>query len=561
MPPGRIFPHRGKKRAFFPHNGKNVSTVWKTAPTAPPGAGLVYCFYAPGRYHAGVHSDQSHVTADILIVGAGPAGLACAIRLARAATEPRSIIVLEKSAHVGGHLLSGAVIRPEPLKRLLTPDEFATLPLGPVVARDSFHALTPRCAFRLPFVPPKMRMKGLPLVSASALGRALGKIAADLGVEILTAQTASEIVWDGDRVAGVVSDNEKILAATTVLAEGPAGLLTRDLLARHPELGGANPQTYAIGLKELLEVPENPEAAASVAHTFGYPLGLHVYGGGFIYHVEATRVALGLALAIDYADPAVDPHERFRQWKRHPFVQRHIAGGKVLEYGARLVPEGGWHSLSRFNAPGALVIGDAAGLVDTMELKGLHLAVESGMAAAEALLRGEPMRPQDLPSLASLRRTANYRAAFRGGLPLGMAAAGLAWVTGGRIPWGRIPQRNDRDSLRPRPGFSPVARTPDNGPLDLGLDADLYLSHLRIREGSQHIAIGDPAPCRECFDRYAAPCTRFCPAAVYEAADEKTIRIRPENCVQCRCCTLKCPFDNIRWQTPLHGVGPDYREL
>lgn len=508
-----------------------------------------------------MHSDPSHLKVDALIVGAGPAGLACAIHLARAAPGERTILVLEKSAHAGGHLLSGAVIRPEALKNLLSAEEFASLPLGPVVAHDSFHALLPGASVRLPFVPPKMRMKGLPMVSVSALGRALAKIATDLGVEILTRQTADELIWDGDRVAGVRSAGEKILASATVLAEGPAGLLSRALLDRHPELRGMHLQTHAIGLKEIVEIPTHPEAVGSVAHTFGYPLGLDVYGGGFIYYLNATQVAFGLAVAIDYTDPATHPHELFRKWKRHPFVQSRIAGGRTLEYGARLVPEGGWHSLVSFNAPGAFVVGDSAGLVDTMELKGLHLAVESGMAAANAMLRGDSIRTGDIPSLEGLRRTANYRAAFRAGLPIGMAAAGAAWLTGGRVPWGRIAQRDERTCLRPVGDRVPPRGAPDNGPADLGLDSDLYLAHLRVREGSEHIEIKDAAKCRECFQLYAAPCTRFCPAGVYEAADNEAIRIRAENCVQCRCCTLKCPFDNILWETPRDGVGPDYTQM
>ncbi|NCA83359.1 MAG: FAD-binding protein [Opitutae bacterium] len=512
------------------------------------------------RYPEGVHSSQAQLKADAVIVGAGPAGLACAIRLSRRSAAPRRIFVLEKSAQPGGHLLSGAVLRPDALKNLLTPDEFAALPLGPVIGRDSFHALTPSRSFRLPFVPPKMRMKGLPLVSASALGRALAQIATKLGVEILTGQTADALAWAGDRVAGVATAGETILSPFTVLAEGPAGLLSRELFERHPELRGRNRQTHGLGLKEIVEIPADPDAVGSVAHTFGYPLGLAVYGGGFIYHFDATHVALGLALALDYADPSVQPHELFRRWKRHPLVQAHVAGGRAIEYGARLVPEGGWHSLARLEAPGAFVIGDSAGLVDTMELKGLHLAVESGMAAADAILRGGPVRMEDIPSLEGLRRTANYRAAFRAGLPLGMAAAGLAWLSGGRAPWGRIAQRDERAGLRPGDGQPPSGGAPDNGPLDLGMDSDLFLAHLRHREGSEHIEIQNPAKCRECFQTYAAPCLRFCPAAVYAAADDGvSIRVRPDNCVQCRCCTLKCPFDNIRWETPQHGVGPDYR--
>ena len=195
-----------------------------------------------------MQSSQTHLKVDALIVGAGPAGLACAIRLARKFPDPRRIVVLEKSAHPGGHLLSGAVLRTDALRRLLTEAEFATLPLGPVIRRDSFHALTPRHAFRLPFVPPRMRMKGLHLVSAAQLGRALAKTAGELGVEILTGQTADALIWNGDRVAGVASQGDHILSAATVLAEGPAGLLTAELLARHPELRAANLQTHGLGL-------------------------------------------------------------------------------------------------------------------------------------------------------------------------------------------------------------------------------------------------------------------------------------------------------------------------
>ena len=505
-----------------------------------------------------MQSNPNHLNADVLIVGAGPAGLACAIRLAREAKESRRIVVLEKSAHAGGHLLSGAVMRPEALRRLLTPSEFDFLRLGPVVVRDSFHALTPQVSIRLPFVPPKMRMKGLPLVSVSALGHALAQIAGDLGVDILTGQTADALVWEGDRVAGVATHDETVLAPVTVLADGPAGLLSRELYARHPELRGKNLQTYGLGLKEICEIPSNPAAVGTVLHTFGYPLGLGIYGGGFLYHVDATHVALGLALALDYREPAVHPHELFRRWKRHPLVQRHVAGGQAVEYGARLVPEGGWHSLPGFSAPGALVVGDAAGLVDVMELKGLHLAVESGMAAADAILRDSPLGPNDIPSLAGLRRTPNYRAAFRAGLPVGMAAAGLAWLTRGLLPAGRLAQRDERTCLQPIGPAAPTGPTPDQGPLDLGIDSDLYLAHLRTRVASEHIEIRDPEKCRACFRLHAAPCTRFCPANVYAAGTDDPILIRAENCVQCRCCTLKCPFDNIDWQTPQHGVGPDY---
>ena len=499
---------------------------------------------------------------DVLIVGAGPAGLACAIQLARQGGGSRQILVLEKSSRAGGHLLSGAVMRPDALQRLLTPAEYASLPLGPIVAGESYHALTPSHSFRLPFVPPNMRAAGLPMVSVSNLGKALANIASALGVEILTGQTADALVWDGERVAGVRCENNQILAATTVLAEGPAGILARECLHRRPEWRGANLQAHAIGLKELVEIPPRPAAVGTIAHTFGFPLGLGVYGGGFIYHPDETHVALGLAVALDYEDPATHPHELFRKWKRHPLVQSRIADGKAVAYGARLIPEGGWHSLVRFDSPEVFVIGDSAGFVDAMELKGLHLAVESGMATANAIVRGGPIRFEDVPSLDSLRRTANYRAAFRAGLPIGMAAAGLAWLANGRLPAGRIPQRDERACLRPANPSAPYPVAPENGPLDLGLDSDLFLANLRVREGATHIRIANPATCATCAALYDSPCLRFCPANVYaRPSDAPAIHVRAENCLQCRCCTLKCPFDNIQWETPRHGVGPDYRNL
>ena len=512
---------------------------------------------------------------DVLIVGGGFAGLACAIRLARASEGKLSVMLLEKASRIGGHLLSGAVLRPRALDRLLTPEERGALPLGPVVVADHFHALLPGFSLRLPFVPPKMRMKGLPMLDVGAVARALAEIAAGLGVEIITSQTADALLWDGDRVAGVASDGDEIGAGCTVLAEGPAGLLAAELLKRNPALRGPNLQTYAVGVKEVLEVPADPDKTGRVLHTFGWPLPWSLYGGGFLYRTAPDRIALGLAVALDSTDPGFDPHELFRRWKTHPLIRRETAGGKPVAYGARLIPEGGWFSRTAPAAPGVRIVGDAAGLVDAMELKGLHLAIESGIDAADGILRdrglpvpADALPPGDgIPSLDGLRRTKNYRAAFRGGLPVGMGMAGLAWITRGLLPPGRIAQRDERHCLRPAKAAPPAPR-PESGPLDLGIDSDLYLANLSYRDGTpSHISIPDPSPCRDCIARYGAPCTRFCPAAVYERApdgapaDAPPIRIRHENCLQCRTCTLKCPSDAIRWTTPVHGNGPDFRGL
>lgn len=518
-------------------------------------------------------SAPDRLETDVLIVGGGFAGLSCAIRLARASEGKLSVILLEKASRIGGHLLSGAVLRPAALDRLLTPEERAALPLGPTVTTDHFHALFPGFSVRLPFVPPKMRMKGLPMVEVGAVARALADVATSLGVEIITAQAADSLLWDGDRVAGVLSSGDEIGAGCTVLAEGPAGPLAAELLGRRREMAAPNAQSYSVGIKEVVEVPPAPDKVGQVIHTFGWPLPWSLYGGGFIYRTAPDRIALGLAVALDSPDPRFDPHALFRRWKRHPLVRRALAGGKTIAYGARLIPEGGFYSLPARSAPGVRLVGDDAGLVDAMELKGLHLAIESGIEAADSILRDNNIPlpfdalPADapLPSLDGLRRTKNYRAAFRGGLPVGMGMAGLAWITGGLLPPGRIAQRDERHCLRPLKSPLPESpAAPDNGPLDLGIDSDLYLANLSYRESDPpHITIPDPAPCRECLAKYGAPCTRFCPAAVYELSPSSDIpiRIRAENCLQCRTCTLKCPSDAIRWTPPPNGNGPDFRGL
>ena len=513
-------------------------------------------------------STPDRMETDVLIVGGGFAGLACAIRLARASAGALSVILLEKASRIGAHLLSGAVLRPAPLRRLLTPGEYDAFPFGPAVSSDHFCALFPGFSLRLPFVPPKMRMKGLPLLVTGDAAQALASIATSLGVEIVTAQPADSLLWEDGRVAGVRTGPDEIAATCTVLAEGPAGPLAADLLRKLPSLHAPNAQTYAVGVKELLEVPADPSKTGRVLHTFGWPLPWSLYGGGFLYRTAPDRIALGLAVALDSPDPRFDPHDLFRRWKRHPLIRRETAGGKPIAYGARLVPEGGFHSLPARSAPGVKLVGDDAGLVDAMELKGLHLALESGIAAADEILREKNLPVPDdgpeLPSLEGLRRTKNYRASFRGGLPVGMAMAGLAWITRGLLPPGRIPQRDERHSARPLPPDAKPLPPPatENAPLDLSIDSDLYLSNLTYRDGApSHIRIPDPAPCRDCITRYGAPCTRFCPASVYERLPDDTIRIRHENCLQCRTCTLKCPFDAIRWTPPPHGSGPDFRGL
>jgi len=512
---------------------------------------------------------EEQIKVDVIIVGAGLAGLACAIKLAKKSARERrlsqraskaiKILVIEKSEQIGGHILSGAVIRLDSLKNLLSNKEYKDIDTDNIVQSESFYALTENHKIKIPFVLPKMRQKGLPIVSMSNLVVELYGIATELGVEIITGQTVDSLVWEGERVVGVKSGTETVYAKNVVIAEGPAGLLTKELTDKFPTLKNKNLQTYGLGIKELFEVPSCPEKNGSVTHTFGYPLGLSIYGGGFIYHIDDTHVALGLVTALDYKTPEINLHQAFRRWKKHPLVQSHIKNGKPIEYGARLVPEGGWYSLLKMSSNGTFLIGDAAGLVDTIELKGAHLAIESGSAVALAIIKGWASVNQNIPSLEGLRQTANYRASFRFGLVAGILLAGVSWITKGRIPWKRIPQRNDRTCLN-EIHSAPQENELDHGNLDLGIESDIYLSNLKTQK-TEHIKIRDNKKCSECLSKYSSPCLRFCPAIVYGRNEDGSISICSENCLQCRCCTLKCPFDNIEWKTPENGSGPSYKRM
>lgn len=500
---------------------------------------------------------QDKMEFDVIVVGAGIAGLSCAIRLAKL-NKDKKILVLEKAERIGGHLLSGAIVRVESLGTLLTQEELSLIQFGPLVSSDSFHMLTSERSFKVPFVPPKMRATYLPLISISKLGSALGEIAMNLGVEVITSQTADSLVFEKDKVIGVKSVDDILYAPVTVLAEGAAGLLTKDLLKKFPHLNGKNCQTYGLGIKEVFEVPNGRFKAGMVLHTFGYPLNMFEYGGGFIYHIDETHVLMGMAIALDYSNPSINVHELFRQWKRHPLVHPHIEGGRPIEYGAKLVPEGGYYSVVTPNSEGVIIVGDSAGFVDVMELKGIHLAVESGIEAADSIVEGRRFDIKNIRSFGGLKSTKNYRASFKFGLFFGMMFAGLSWISKGILPFGRIRLKGDRGSLRPLGAEMTVDRAPELNVGDMEVESDLFLANLRIRDGIEHISIKSQQKCERCFEIYGAPCLRFCPATVYVDSGLKSIKLRPENCVQCRCCTIKCPYDNILWITPRYGIGPDY---
>ena len=508
--------------------------------------------------------------ADVVVVGGGTAGLATAIAVKRSAPALH-VMVLEKAAGVGRHLLSGAIIDPAAFQRLLTPEEFASLPLGIQVRKAEFRFLTARGgAWRLPFVLPAMSDRGLWLADLPTVAAALAKIAENLGVEILTGTAVEELMFEGKLVSGVRCGDDVLTARHVVLAEGPGGPLTAEIRRRFPELRAESP-CHALAIREMWQVPPKNGRAGDVAHTFGAPLGGRRYGGGFVYRPAEDRVVVGFAVALDSGMPE-GAFELFEAWKRHPFVARKLAGGTVIGYGARLIPEAGWPGIPNdLQAGNVTLAGDAAGLVDPLALKGVHLGVEVGRLAGERIAEGSrkssadtwailpemPLQRDDLPFAAALKRIRNHRAGFSHGLLAGMMGAGLAFVTHGLLPPGQCAPPSDLPN-------EAKGETADSLSLPThlsALESSLSQAHLTAARAGEppHVGIIDPAQCAGC----PHPCWHFCPAGTYAPAAADSLADAPplvhaENCLHCHTCLLRCPRSNVRWTAPSGGVGPDF---
>jgi electron-transferring-flavoprotein dehydrogenase len=549
--------------------------------------------------------ERERLETDVLIVGAGPAGLACALRLAqlieeqkgspRPAPSAENIYVLEKGREIGAHQLSGAVMNPRALAELV-PDFAKSAPLESPVTDDAAYFFTRQSAFKLPITPPPLRNHGNYVVSLNKLAKWLGGLVEKTGVSIFTQFAGASLILEDGRVAGVVTDDKgldkegkpksnftpgyEVRAKVTVLAEGPRGSLTRHLVEQ-AKLDGLNPQLYAIGIKELWEVPAGRIRPGWVAHTLGWPLDAGFYGGGWIYGLRENRVSVGLVVGLEYANPLFDPHEAFQHFKTHPFVRRILEGGKLVRYGAKTIPEGGWYSIPRPYTDGAVIIGDSASLLDSQRLKGIHMAIKSGMLAAETIyealasgdcsaraLSGYQKRINESWIREELWPVRNFHQGFRHGLWTGLVHAGLQMVSGGR---------GLSDPMRARPGYEAyrklerppehVERFKGDGALTFDRLTDVYHSGTRHEENQPcHLIVRDMDVCLgECARLYGNPCQYYCPAAVYEMVrDEKSglqLKINAANCVHCKTCDVAEPFANIRWVTPEGGGGPNYEGM
>ena len=539
--------------------------------------------------------ERERMEYDVVIVGAGPSGLAAAIRLkqlAAAAESELSVCIVEKGSEVGAHILSGAVFEPRALNELIPDWRERGAPLITPATDDRFLCLTRRSAVRLP-TPPQMHNRGNYIISLGNLCRWLAQQAEELGVEIYPGFAAAEVLYDeGGRVRGVATgdmgigrDGEptdrltpgvELVGRETLFAEGCRGSLTKTLIARFGLRDGRDPQTYGIGLKELWEVPPENHQPGLVVHTVGWPLSSDTYGGSFLYHLENRQVAVGFVVGLDYWNPFLNPFEEFQRFKTHPAIRPYFEGGRRIAYGARAISEGGFQSVPRLDFPGGALIGDAAGFLNVPKIKGSHTAMKSGMAAAEAVfarLNGDAGAEVRRAIEASwvwdeLYRVRNIRPSFRLGLWGGMAYSAVdTFLLGGRAPW-TFHHHPDNESLVPASSAPPIDYPRPDGKVSFDRLSSVFISntnheedqppHLRLRDPAKAIAVN--------YRLYDSPEQRYCPAGVYEIVDDsgpggKRLQINAQNCVHCKTCDIKDPLQNIDWVVPEGGGGPNYPNM
>jgi electron-transferring-flavoprotein dehydrogenase len=547
--------------------------------------------------------ERDSIDVDVLFVGGGPASLAGAIRLrqlAAAAGRDIAVMVIEKGGDIGNHGLSGAVVDPKTLHELF-PGEDITGGLDAPVAGDALWYLTPRGKIAAPIVPPVLNNGGKYVASLNRLTKWLGAKAEAAGADVFPAFPGQHLLWDGDRVIGVrVGDkgvghdgNPKpnfepgpdLMAKVVVLGEGPRGTLAKTAIAKLGLDRDRDPQVYAVGIKELWQVPPGRLGPGDVIHTLGAPLPADTFGGGWLYGMNDNIIDIGLVTGLDYADPTTDPHQLFQQMKLLPAIRPLLAGGKLLRYGAKAIPEGGLHAMPRLYADGLCLIGDTAGFLNGMRLKGIHLAMKSGMLAAEAIFEALGADDVSAGALArfetgfraswafrELHAARNFHAGFKNGLWGGMINAAMGIVTGGR-GFGVI------DKLSGHEGYARMVKITQRAPkqLDRRIAPDNVLTFdkltdvfnsgtLHDEDQPAHLHVADTNICAErCTVEFGNPCQYFCPAKVYEPqftqtgnAVEGRLQINFANCVHCKTCDIMDPYQIITWVPPQGGEGPVY---
>ena len=548
---------------------------------------------------------REQLEADVLIVGAGPAGLSCALHLANlikkhndSGAKPQlsaeNIYVLEKGREIGAHQLSGAIMNPKALAELV-PGFEKSAPLDTPVTDSAALLFTKNSSLRFPITPPPFQNKGNYVISLNKITKWLGGLVEAAGVNVFKEFGGASLIYEGEGVAGVITEDKgldkngkpkdnytpgyELRAKVTVLAEGPRGSLTKNLVATK-KLDNINPQIYSLGIKELWDVQPGKIAPGYVAHTLGWPVATDMYGGGWIYGLSNNRVSIGLVIGLEYANPQFDPHAAFQTWKTHPFVKNILEGGKLVRYGAKSLPAGGWYSMPRNYVDGALIIGDSGSFLDSQRLKGIHMAMKSGMLAAETILEalktGDvsaktlsafPQRVDQSYIRKELRAVRNFHQSFKYGLYGGLFLGALQQISGGRgliDPMHVHAGYEDYKKINGRPA---PERFKGDGKLTFDRLTDVYHSGTRHEEDQPcHLHVADTNICAtKCVVEYGNPCQYFCPAAVYEMAKDPSgvlkLKINAANCVHCKTCDIADPYQIIDWVVPEGGGGPNYEGM
>ena len=536
---------------------------------------------------------------DVLIVGGGPSGLSAAIKLKQLATEKGediSVCLIEKGSEVGAHILSGAVLEPRSLNELLPNWQELGAPLDTPVEQDKFMFLTEKGSFGLP-TPPQMHNKGNYIISLGNFCRWLGEQAEALGVEVYPGFPAASVLYHEDgSVCGVATgdmgigkDGEKtdsympgmdLLAKQTIFAEGCRGHLTKTLFETFSLREGKDPQTYAIGIKELWDIEPEKSRPGLVWHSVGWPLNTDTYGGSFLYHLTGNQVAVGYVVGLDYQNPHLSPFEEFQRFKTHPDVRSVFEGGRRVSYGARALNEGGFQSIPKLTFPGGCLVGCTAGFLNVPKIKGTHTAMKSGMLAAEAVFEvlasaspaAEPASYAEKIEAswlwAELYKVRNIRPAFAKGLWLGMGYAALdTYLLRGKAPW-TFHHHADHTNLKPASDAPVIDYPKPDNIVSFDRNSSVYLSGTNHEENQPaHLQLKDAqVPIEHNLALYDAPEQRYCPAGVYEIVREEDgshprLQINAQNCVHCKTCDIKDPTQNIRWVTPEGGGGPNYPNM
>jgi electron-transferring-flavoprotein dehydrogenase len=544
--------------------------------------------------------ERDRLQYDVVIVGAGPAGLACAIRLKQ--LKPAiSVCVLEKASSVGAHSLSGAVLEPGPLEALL-PEWRSDYPGMKVPAvEDDFRILTRTRSFKpvpdwLVRLLPRSLTHSTPfdnhgnyIISLGQLTPWLASRAEALGVEVFPGFAAAAAVFDaegavkGVRIGDMGLDRDgkpgpnftpgvEIHAPLTVLAEGARGSVSKQLIARFGLERGHCPQTFALGYKELWQLPAGRVRPGRIEHGLGWPADPHTYAGSFLYHLDNDRVYVGYIVGLNYRDPRLQPFEAFQQYKNHPSVKSLLEGGEIVSAGARTIAAGGWQSTPTLEMPGAILVGDAGGTLNFAKIKGVHQAIRSGALAGEHIAASGAGTGFDARWRASeggqeLKKVRNFKPAFKRGLWVGLMNAGWEMLTGGKSPW-TLRNSADWSSLARLEEFS----SPDRQWVERTLPPRDRVSFVffagNAHDESQpvHLKVADTSICAQrCAREFGNPCERFCPTGVYEMVDDghggRRLQINAANCVHCKACDIKDPYQIITWTTPEGGSGPNYQSL